>query len=70
MILYNIGEPSLTDGLYVFDEDPVCNYPETVTLTNLPIFVQHNEQSSDFTIEKNTDLGIIGGYTATIRSEI
>ena len=54
----------------MFDEDPVCNYPETVTLTNLPSFVVHNEPSSDFTIEKNTDLGIIGGYTATIYSEI
>ena len=49
-IVYNIGSLTLTDGLYVFDEDPICNYPETVTLTNLPNFVSHNEGSSDFTI--------------------
>lgn len=49
-IIYNIGAITLTDGLYVNDEDPVCNYPETVTLTNLPTFVTHNEPSSDFTI--------------------
>ena len=49
-IFYNIGSVTLTDGLYVFDEDPVCNYPETVTVTNLPVFANHNEPSSDFTI--------------------
>ena len=70
VIEYNVGAPTLTDGLYIFDEDPVCNYPETVTLTNLPVFVTHNEPSSDFTIPKNNDLDIIGGYTVTIRSEI
>jgi len=60
----------LTDGLYVFDEDPVCNYPETVNLTNLPVFVNHNEASSDFTIPQNGDLSLLGEYTVTIRSEI
>ena len=70
IVVYNVGGPSMTDGLYIFDEDPVCNYPETVTLTNLPTFVQHNEQSSDFTIPKNTDLNIIGAYIVKIRSEI
>ena len=70
VITYNVGAPSLTDGVYEFKEDPVCNYPQSVTLTSLPSFVQHNEQSSDFTIPKNTDLNIIGGYTVKIRSEI
>ena len=69
-IVYNIGAPSLTDGLYVFDEDPVCNYPETVTLTNLPAFVTHNEASSDFTIPQNNDLSLLGDYPVTLRSEI
>ena len=49
-IIYNIGELSLTAGKYVFDESPVCNYPETVTVTNLPAWAVHNEPSSDFTI--------------------
>ena len=38
VISYNVGAPDLTDGYYVFDESPTCNYPETVTLTNLPDF--------------------------------
>ena len=42
-ISYNIGAPEILGvGSYIFDEDPVCGYPETVTLTNLPIFVLHN----------------------------
>ena len=69
-LIYNVGAPDMTDGLYVFDEDPVCNYPETVTLTDLPAFVTHNEGTSDFTIPRNDDLSIIGGYSVTIRSEI
>ena len=70
LIIYNIGAPDLTDGLYVFDEDPVCNYPETVTLTNLPTWSIHNEPASDFTIPLNSDLDLIGEYTVTLRSEI
>ena len=69
-IVYNIGSLTITDGLYVFDEDPVCNYPETVTLTNLPSFVTHNEASSDFTIPQTGDLSLLGEYTVTIKSEI
>ena len=42
-ISYNIGAPEILGvGSYIFVEDPVCGYPETVTLTNLPIFVLHN----------------------------
>ena len=51
-ISYNIGAPDLLNvGPYVFDENPVCNYPELVTLTNLPVFVTHNAPiSDDFTV--------------------
>ena len=51
-ISYNIGAPDLLNvGPYVFDEDPVCNYPEIVTLTDLPVFVTHNAPASDdFTV--------------------
>ena len=69
-IVYNIGAKDFTDGLYVFDEDPVCNYPETVTLTNLPNFAIHNEGSSDFTIPQIGDLSLLGEYPVTIRSKI
>ena len=71
-ISYNIGANELLNvSPYVFDEDPVCNYPETVTLTNLPIFVTHNGPASDdFSVPYNNDLAIIDSYTVTIRSEI
>ena len=69
-IFYNIGSPTKTDGIYAFDESPVCNYAETVTLTNLPAFVTHNEASSDFTIPQTLDLSLIGEYFVTINSKI
>ena len=50
-ISYNIGAADMINiGMYIFDEDPVCNYPETVILTDLPAFITHNEDSSDFTL--------------------
>ena len=42
LITYNIGAPTLKSVKYVFDEAPVCNYPETVTVTNLPTWATHN----------------------------
>lgn len=41
-LVYNIGDQTLQGGYYAFDEDPVCNYQETVTFQNLPDFVTHN----------------------------
>ena len=67
---YNIGATDLTDGPYSFDELPVCGYPETVTLQDLPAFVTHNGGPDDFTIPRNSDLGLIGEYTANIESLI
>ena len=70
VISYNIGAPTLTSQKYSFVEDPACHYPETVTLVGLPNFVTHNEGTSDFTIDQNTDLSLIGSYIVTIRSQI
>ena len=69
-ITYRVGDPALTDGPYEFTEDPVCSYPETVALTNLPGWAQHNEGTSDFTIPKTGDLSIIGEHVVTILGEI
>ena len=71
-ISYNIGASELANvSPYIFDEDPVCGYPETVTLTDLPVFVTHNGPASDdFTVPFNNDLALIGSYVVTIRSEI
>ena len=70
VISYNIGAPDLNSQKYSFVEDPVCKYPETVTLENLPDFVVHNVETNDFSIALNRDLSLIGSYTVTIRSEI
>ena len=69
-ITYRVGDPTLTDGPYIFTEDPVCNYPETVTLTDLPYWAQHNLGDSDFTIPSTGDLTIIGEHIVTIKGEI
>ena len=71
-ISYNIGSAEqLQISPYVFDEDPVCGYPETVTLVDLPSFVTHNAPTTDdFSVPMNTDLNLIGAYPVTIKSEI
>ena len=69
-IVYNVNQATLTAGNYQFDESPVCNYPETVTVTNLPVWTIHNVASSDFTIPQNGNLSLVGSYTVTLRSEI
>lgn len=65
-----MGTPSITDGFYRFDESPACNYPETVTVTNLPAFMSHDVAASEFTIERIDDLSLIGAYTISVKSEI
>lgn len=69
-IRYNIGGASLLNvSPYIFDEAPVCNYPETVTLTNLPTFARHNAPASDdFSLPKTADLALLGAYTVKIKS--
>ena len=69
-IEYFIGTPTLTGGPYEFEQSPMCGYAETVTITNLPNFVQHNEANADFTIPANSDLALIDEYTVTIKAEI
>ena len=65
-ITYRIGDPDITGGTYIFTEDPVCNYLEMVTLTDLPIWAQHNDAASDFTIPQTGDLSLIGEHIVTI----
>ena len=69
-ITYNIGAPDLTDGSYEFTESPICEYPETITVTNLPPWAIHNDFSKDFTIPSTSDLSLIGSYSVTLRGEI
>ena len=39
-------------------------------MSNLPAFAIHDEPASNFIIPQNNDLGLIGKYTVTLRSEI
>ena len=70
VINYNIGTPTMTDGPYEFQQTPMCGYTETVTLTNLPSFADHNTASADFTIPASSVLSLIGEYIVTIKSVI
>ena len=69
-LTYIIGDPDFFSAPYSFDETPVCNYPEIVTVTNLPSFATHRESDSNFKIAKNENLALDGTYTVTLRSEI
>lgn len=69
-ITYAISTPTVVSPSYVFDESPVCNYPETVTVTDLPAFMTHETGSATFTVPSTTDLSLVGTYTFTVRSEI
>ena len=48
----------------------MCNYPETVTVIDLPTFAQHQEPDSTFSIPKIEDLSLEGTYLVTVRSQI
>ena len=71
---YTLGQPGFTSaGSYQFDEDPVCNYAETVTVDIPAIIlsiVTHNVSTADFTIASSTDPTKIGEHFITITSSI
>jgi len=69
-ITYRIGDPDLIDGAYAFSESPICGYPETVTVTNLPSWAIHLSADKKFKIPSTRDLALIGSYTVTMRGEI
>ena len=45
-----VGNGAMNGGNYEFSQGGVCNYPQTITLINLPSFATHNEINKDFTI--------------------
>ena len=68
-MIYKIGAPMMTMQ-YSFDESPfVCDYEETLTVTNLPSFMTHDERLGEFNIQ-TSDRKLVGEYTVTVRSEI
>ena len=70
-ITYAIGGPSVTSSNYIFDELPVCNYPENVSIVGtLPPFMTHDTSNARFEVPSTSDLSFIGTYTFTVLSEI
>ena len=69
-IKYYINTATLTAGQYAFEQNPLCGYPETITVTGLPAFASHNAVPHDFTVPATSDLALIGVYPVTLRSEI
>ena len=61
-IFHKVGAAAKNDGAYSFKELPECGYKQTVTVSDLPSFVTHNQDTSDFTIQKVSDLTLIGEY--------
>ena len=60
-IEYFLGTPTLANvSPYEFTQTQDCQYPETVTLTNLPAFLNHDAALEDFTLPINYDLSLIG----------
>lgn len=70
MIEYRVGQASLTGGNYVFVQTPACGYQQTVTVSNLPVFMTHNAVSADFTVPLTNDQKLIGEYKVTIKAQV
>ena len=67
---YSNGNPTPATASYSFVQTPDCGYPETVTVIDLPGFMDHDEFSKEFTIPETYDNFWLGSYTVTLRSEI
>ena len=55
---------------YSFLLDPDCAMTPTLSVTNLPAFATHDMTGQFFSVPYTADLGLIGSYTVTIKSEI
>lgn len=55
---------------YFFLLDPDCSLTPTLTVTGLPGFANHDTTGQFFSVPSTTDLGLIGSYPVTIKSEI
>ena len=56
-----IGDNEMTGGFYNFVQiGSDCNYDEVVTIKDLPIFVNHNAITQDFTIPFTDKLVLAG----------
>lgn len=54
---------------YEFTQTAACGYTETITIENLPSFVNHNDFARSFTVLTD-DYASVADYTATITSTI
>ena len=67
---YSIGTPASVGGLYTFTQEPAgCSYPQSLTLSDLPPFITHLEDQSQFSTFTDDHLNE-GTYTVIITSTI
>ena len=66
---YTIGSGPIQSEIYSFTQTPLCNYPEALTVINLPSFATHDDIQQNFGVSKTEDLSLHGIYDVTLRSE-
>ena len=69
-IFYAIGDPDVYSMPYLFTLAPDCFYIPTVTVSNLPVFSEHNTDTKIFKVPTTTNLALIGSYVVSISSTI
>lgn len=60
----------LTSSAYSFTTIPNCGYSESITVTGLPNFANHNIATQDFTVSQTSDLSLIGVYPVTVTAKM
>lgn len=70
-IAYVIGDVGGAQSTaYSFEEDPQCNYTQTITILGELPFFQHKVDEKSFEVYETEDFALEGVYTVTVRSEI
>ena len=68
---YSLGEPTLTEGTYLFEDQPNnCGYNQVTTVTGTPSFSTLDEVNRAVTVPQTTDYFLIGEYPVNIKSTI
>lgn len=66
-IEYTLGTTGFSFGPYEFSQTPDCNYPVTLSFTNLDeTLISHDPILRDFTIIETEDISKLGIYSVTV----
>lgn len=68
---YVLGDPTLTEGTYFFEDQPNnCGYEQVTVITGDTSFSTHDETNREFTIPQTFDYSLVGEYPFQITSTI